>query len=620
MSRNNSLFARTLSNKQQLAVFGKGPEAVLDNEFELVYLTTDGLHVGTDGVVVLDGTLVDALNAVGYATGLGEVIDELLDALGALGYLLDELQVTGAETFGFLKGKDIFHALHVLDELGLVVGADGDDVVHGEIAQDTGLNLYGLDVHLPLDLVAGLKLLAVHDLGALEHADGGIVEVVLEDDGARLLDVKTATGGFGNPGFAVAVAVEADGAAGADVVAQNVEDGVVLGCVAGAAGKLGLDGVLGDTGIDALLERGESLGHGGVEGYHGAGTVDAGAGGTELEAVAGEGEGAGAVSVGIIDNEVGNLGDVYLTGVLLGEGRQVGVLLDGVEEAGDVVAEERGDDGGRCLVATETVGVGGRHDGGLEQAVVLIDGHQRLDDEGDEAEILLGRLAGGVEEGAVIGGEAPVAVLAGAVDAVEGLFVQQDTETVLAGDALHERHEEHVVIDGKVALLEDGGELELVGSYLVMARLTGNGELKGLYLEVFHEGLDTVGDGAEVVIVHLLVLGTLVTHEGATGHEEVGTGAVEAFVDEEVLLLPAEIDGDLLDIVVEELADVGGSAANGVEGAQQGSLVVESLACVGNKDGGDTECVVDDEDRARGVPGAVAAGLEGVADTTVGER
>ena len=67
--------ARTLSNKQQLAVLGKGPETVLDNEFELVYLTTDGLHVGTDGVVVLDGTLVDALNAVGDTTGLGEVVD-----------------------------------------------------------------------------------------------------------------------------------------------------------------------------------------------------------------------------------------------------------------------------------------------------------------------------------------------------------------------------------------------------------------------------------------------------------------------------------------------------------------------------------------------------------------
>ena len=89
-----------------------------------------------------------------------------------------------------------------------------------------------------------------------------------------------------------------------------------------------------------------------------------------------------------------------MLGAAIGE---VGVLLDGVEKTGDVVAKEAGDDGRGCFVATETMSVGGRHDGGFEQAVVLIDGHQRFDDEGDEAEILLGSLAGGVEEGAVVG-------------------------------------------------------------------------------------------------------------------------------------------------------------------------------------------------------------------------
>ena len=49
---------------------------------------------------------------------------------------------------------------------------NGDDVVHGQIAQYASLNLYGLDVGFPLHLVAGLELLAVHDLGALEHLDG----------------------------------------------------------------------------------------------------------------------------------------------------------------------------------------------------------------------------------------------------------------------------------------------------------------------------------------------------------------------------------------------------------------------------------------------------------------
>ncbi len=129
-------------------------------------------------------------------------------------------------------------------------------------------------------------------------------------------------------------------------------------------------------------------------------------------------------------------------------------------------AEERTDDGWRGLVAAQAVGIGGRHDGGFQQSVVAIDGHEGLDDEGDEAQRLVGRtlracgvgFARGVEQGALSSlpfcGEAPVVVLARAVDAVEGLLVEQHAETVVAGHALHERHEQHVVVDGEVAVLQ----------------------------------------------------------------------------------------------------------------------------------------------------------------------
>ena len=57
-----------------------------------------------------------------------------------------------------------------------------------------------------------------------------------------------------------------------------------------------------------------------------------------------------------------------------------------------------------------------------------------------------------------------------------------------------------------------------------------------------------------------------------------------------------------------------------MEGAQQGSLIVEGLTCIGDEDGGDTKGVVDDEHGRRGIPSRIAAGLEGVADTSIGER
>ena len=260
-----------------------------------------------------------------------------------------------------------------------------------------------------------------------------------------------------------------------------------------------------------------------------------------------------------------------------------------------------------------------------------IDAHERLDDEGDETQRLVGGtleirgicLTRGVEQGAAsltLGGEAPVVVLARAVYAVEGFLVEQNAEAVIAGDALHQGHQKHVVVDGEVALLEDGRELKLVRGHLVVARLTGDGELEGVYLEVFHEGLHAVRDGAEVVVVHLLILRTLVTHQRTARHQQVGAGGVKTFVDEEVFLFPAEVHLYLAHIVVEEAADVFGGLRNGVERTEQRGFVVERLAGVGDEDGGDTEGIVDDEHGRGRIPGAVASGFEGVSDAAVGER
>ena len=68
------------------------------------------------------------------------------------------------------------------------------------------------------------------------------------------------------------------------------------------------------------------------------------------------------------------------------------------------------------------------------------------------------------------------------------------------------------MIDGKVTLLEDRCQLKLIGRYLVVTCLAGDGEFERLDLQILHKGLYTVGNGAEVVIVHLLVFGALMAH------------------------------------------------------------------------------------------------------------
>ena len=140
-----------------------------------------------------------------------------------------------------------------------------------------------------------------------------------------------------------------------------------------------------------------------------------------------------------------------------------------------------------------------------------------------------------------------------------------------------------------------------------------------LDLEIEHESLHARGDGSEIVILKLLVLGRFVTHQGAAGQHQVGARGVEALVDKEVFLLPAEICAYMFHLRVKHAGHGGRGLVHAVEGAEQGSLVVEALAGVGNEYGGYAQGVADDEGRRRNVPGRISAGLESIAYASVGE-
>ena len=281
--------------------------------------------------------------------------------------------------------------------------------------------------------------------------------------------------------------------------------------------------------------------------------------------VAGEGEGRGAVAVGVVDEELGNLRNVELHALFARHGSErVGRLCDAVEEFTHLFAQERGDDGGRGFVAAEAVGVARAHDAGFQQTVVAIDAHERGDNEGEEAKGVAFGATGGVKNDAGVGAERPVAVFAAAVDAGEGFLVEQAAKAVFARHFAHERDEQHVVIHSQIALFVDGGELKLIGSHLIVARLAGNTETEGLNFEIAHEFGHALGDGAEIVVFHLLILGAVVPHE-------------------------------------------------------ERGFVVEGFAGVADEDGGNHQRVVDDEDGAGGIPSGVAARLESGADSAVGE-
>ena len=68
------------------------------------------------------------------------------------------------------------------------------------------------------------------------------------------------------------------------------------------------------------------------------------------------------------------------------------------------------------------------------------------------------------------------------------------------------------------------------------------------------------------------------THQCATGQQQVGAGRVQPLIYEEVLLLPTEVAGHLLHRRVEIVAYLRCRHIDGMKGTQQRSLVVERLA------------------------------------------
>ena len=148
-------------------------------------------------------------------------------------------------------------------------------------------------------------------------------------------------------------------------------------------------------------------------------------------------------------------------------------------------------------------------------------------------------------------------------------------EIVAARYFMDERHEQHIVVVGQIGLFEDRGELELVGGNLVVAGLGGYAEAVAFDFEVKHEGFYARGNGSEIVVVELLVLGAFVAHQGTPGHDEVGASRIEGFVDEEIFLFPAQIAVDMFYVGIEVVCYGCGGFVNGREGAEQGSLVVE---------------------------------------------
>ena len=211
-------------------------------------------------------------------------------------------------------------------------------------------------------------------------------------------------------------------------------------------------------------------------------------------------------------------------------------------------------------------------------------------------------------------------MLAGAVDAREGLLMEQAHQSVAVGHLLHHFHGQLVLVAGGVGIGEHRRHLMLSRGYLVVLGFAEHAQLPQLLIQILHIGGDPGPDGAIVVVVQLLSLGGLCAEQGPAAHSQVLPLLIEGLVNQKILLLRPYLGSDPLRLcVAEEPEDADRLAADLVHGPQKRRLLVQGLAGVGAEDGGDAEATLLDEGKRGGIPGGVAPGLKGGPQTAGGE-
>ena len=246
---------------------------------------------------------------------------------------------------------------------------------------------------------------------------------------------------------------------------------------------------------------------------------------------------------------------------------------------------------------------------------------QRVDDGGQDCQEdgVFRRIAAWIQQVALSVGDAPVVMLAGTVDARERLFMEQADQPVAVRRLPQDFHDQHVVVNGQVQILEDRRQFELRGSHFVMTRFSGNAEAPQRFFNVRHERQNARRDAAEIVVFQLLMLRGRRAVQRTARLQQVRPLQVEFLVNQEIFLFDAQRDLHRLLRLSKAFHQTDNRFFQNLRGAQERRLFVQDFTCVGTENRRDAKRaavgVPFDEGRACGIPRRVAARLERAAQT-----
>ena len=215
-------------------------------------------------------------------------------------------------------------------------------------------------------------------------------------------------------------------------------------------------------------------------------------------------------------------------------------------------------------------------------------------------------------------------MLAAAVYAGIWLFMEQADELVSCGDALHGLHGKLIIVNGDVGCGVNRGHLMLGGSRLVMLSRGGYAHLPKLDIKVLHICAYALTDGAEILILKLLTLGSVSAEERAAGIDKVSPFEIFFPVHQKILLLSANGCNYLCGgSVAKKTHYTHRLLAYRLHGTQKRRFLVQGFPGVRDKDRGDTETNTGGLLLYKGgrsdVPGGVAPGIVSGAQASGGK-
>ena len=174
---------------------------------------------------------------------------------------------------------------------------------------------------------------------------------------------------------------------------------------------------------------------------------------------------------------------------------------DGLHHGGQFVAEEHGNDGRRRFAGAEAMVVARRGGGDAQKVLMLVHGVHHRGEEEQKLHVLRRGLARLEQVHARVRGQGPVVVLAAAVDAGKGLFMEQADKVVLDGDLFHHLHGQLVMVGGDVDVGEHRGQFVLRGRGLVVFGAGEHAQFPQFLVQFAHKGGDAGLQRAEVLVV-----------------------------------------------------------------------------------------------------------------------